>query len=706
MIRRSSGGLCMLLLMSFVLFSGCHAGLKPPMAERIKKELIVPNDRREDFYYWLNERNNPKVLQYLKDENAYTDTVLKETRPLQEKLFKEITSRIKQQDATVPYFDNGYYYYTQYQQGKEYPIYCRRKDSLKGKEEIILDVNELAKGKRFCNVATFNVSPNNKILAFGLDTLSRRKYIIYFKDIESGKLIDIPLQETIGQVAWANDNKTVFYTLIDDTTLRAYKVCRHTLGTPAASDKTMYQEKDETFNCGAYSSKSRKFIFIACLSYVADEYLFLDASKPDGDFKVFQPRKKDLEYSIEHLADKFYIRTNWNAENYSLMETPVNKTSMENWKMILPPRKNVLIEDFELFNNYIVIDERKDGLTFLRVMNLKTNEEHYINFGEEAYTANLSKNLSFDTELLRFDYSSLTTPNSVFTYNMKTKVKTLMKREEVVGDFDPSNYESKRLWAIAPDSTKVPISLVYKKGTKLNGQNPLLLYGYGAYGNSMEPDFNAVRLSLLNRGFIYAIAHIRGGEEMGRQWYEDGKLLRKKNTFTDFIACADYLVANKYTNSSCMFAMGASAGGLLMGAVVNMRPELFKGIIAGVPFVDIVTTMLDENIPLTTGEYDEWGNPKEKEFYNYMLSYSPYDNIKPVKYPAMLILGSLHDSQVQYWEPAKWVAKLRYTKKDHNILLLKTNLEAGHGGSSGRFQKYKDSALEYAFLLNLLGQDK
>jgi oligopeptidase B len=676
------------------------------MAERVKKELIVPTDRRIDYYYWLNERNNPKVLQYLKDENAYTEAILNETQPLQDKLFQEITGRIKQQDATVPYFDNGYYYYTQYEQGKEYPIYCRRKGSLTAREEVILDVNELAKGKKFCNVAKLNVSPNNKILAYGLDTLSRRKYIIYFKDLESGKLIDIPIPKTIGQVAWASNNKTVFYTLIDDTTLRSYKVCRHTLGTALEKDKTMYQEKDETFSCGAYNSTSRKYIFIDCLSYEADECLFLDASNPDGSFRVIQPRKKNLEYSIEHMGDKFYIRTNWNAENYALMETSVNKTLMENWKLILPSRPNVLIEDFELFNNFLVVDERKDGLTNLHVINFNTKAEHYINFGEETYTANLSKNYSFDTEFLRFDYSSLTTPNSVFNYNMNTRNKILLKREEVVGDFNPANYESRRLWATAPDSTKVPISLVYRKGTPLNGHNPLLLYGYGAYGNSMEPGFNAVRLSLLNRGFIYAIAHIRGGEEMGRQWYEKGKLLNKKNTFTDFIACADYLVAKKYTNSSCMFAMGASAGGLLIGAVANMRPELFKAIIAGVPFVDIVTTMLDESIPLTTGEFDEWGNPKQKEYYDYMLSYSPYDNIKAVDYPAMLVLGSLHDSQVQYWEPAKWVAKLRYTKKDHNILLLKTNLEAGHGGSSGRFQKYRDSALEYAFLLKQIGIDK
>jgi oligopeptidase B len=673
------------------------------MAPRIKKELISSTDLRTDYYYWLNERNNPKVLQYLKDENAYTEAILKDTRPLQDKLFNEITSRIKQQDATVPYFDNGYYYYIQYQQGKEYPIYCRKKGVLSAPEELILDVNELAKGKRYCNVANFNVSPDNKILAYGLDTLSRRKYLIYFKNLETGKTIDVALPGTIGQVAWSSNNKTVFYTVIDDTTLRAFKVCRHTLGTPVEKDKLMYVEKDETFSCGAYNSKSKKFVFIACLSYVADEYLYLDASNPDGEFKVFQPRKKDLEYSIEHMDNKFYIRTNWNAENYALMETPVGKTSMENWKMLLPNRNNVLIEDFELFNNFLVIDERKDGLTNLRVMNLKTKGEHYINFGEETYTASLSKNLVFDTELLRFDYSSLTTPNSVFSYNMNTRAKVLMKREEVIGGFDPANYESRRLWATAPDSTKIPISLVYKKGIKLNGNNPLLLYGYGAYGNSMEPDFNAVRLCLLDRGFVYAIAHIRGGEEMGRQWYEDGKLMHKKNTFIDFIASADYLVAQKYTNPSCMFAQGESAGGLLMGAVVNLRPELFKGIIAGVPFVDIVTTMLDESIPLTTGEYDEWGNPKEKAFYDYMLSYSPYDNVKSVKYPAMLVLGSLHDSQVQYWEPAKWVAKLRYTKKDDNVLLLKTNLDAGHGGSSGRFQKYKDYALKYAFLLNLIG---
>lgn len=686
-----------------ILFSGCHPDINPPVAPRIKKDLVTNGHTRVDSYYWLNQPGNPAVLRYLQAENAYTEIMMRDTRSLQDTLFREITGRLRPNDSTVPYFDNGYFYYSRYNRGQEYPLYCRKKGSLEAPEEVMLNVNDLAKGKSFCQVAALNVSPDNRILAYGLDTVSRRKYTIYFKNLETGQNIDIPIPRTIGQVAWANDSHTVFYTLVDDTTLRSYKVCRHVLGTSPDKDVAIYTENDPTFSIGAYKSKSEKYVMIACLSYTANEYLYIDADKPMESYRSVLPREKNHEYSVDHMGKSFYILTNWNAPNFRLMETPVGSKSKSQWKELIPHRKNVLLQNFELFDDYLVLDERRDGLNYLRVINRHNRKEHYINFGEETYTASISVNPGFHTKWLRYEYTSLTTPASVYDYNMETMEKKLLKRDEVLGGFDPSDYEAKRLWAMAPDSTMVPISLVYRKGLRLNGRNPLLLYGYGAYGLSEEPDFRPERLSLLNRGFVYAIAHVRGGEDMGREWYTNGKLLHKKNTFTDYIACAEYLIAQKYTDTANLFAMGASAGGLLMGAVVNLRPGLFKGVIAAVPFVDVLTTMLDETLPLTTGEYEEWGNPKEKLYYNYILSYSPYDNVEAKAYPAMLVLGSLHDSQVQYWEPAKWVAKLRYMKTDHHMLLLKMNLEAGHHGSSGRYQHYKDTALEYAFMFKLLG---
>jgi oligopeptidase B len=693
----------------FVFYAGpackekAREELKPPVAEKIAKELTIHGHTRIDNYYWLNERDNPKVVEYLKAENAYKEAVMKHTEALQEKLYNEMVARIKQTDMSVPYKDQGYYFYTRFEEGKEYPVYCRKKESMDAAEEVLLNVNEMAKGYNYYSVSGLSVSPDNSLLAYGVDTVSRRKYTIYFKNLNTGEILPDNIPNTTSSAAWANDNKTVFYTSKDET-LRPYKIFKHVLGTDISADKEIFHEKDTTFDAYAYKTKSKKYIFIASASTLSNEYRYLDADKPDGQFKIIQPRERDLEYSADHYQDKFYILTNYsNAKNFKLMEAPIDKPTKENWVELIPHRDDVFLQNFEVFKNHLVLSERKNGLTQLRVMSWDKTTDHYLDFGEETYSAYIAFNPEFDTPLLRYAYTSLTTPNSQFDYDMNTREKKLLKQEEVLGGFDSNNYHAERLYATAQDGVKVPISLVYRKGLKKNGKNPCLLYGYGSYGSSMNPGFSSTRLSLLDRGFVFAMGHIRGGQEMGRSWYEDGKLLKKKNTFTDYIACADHLVAEKFTNPEKLFAMGGSAGGLLMGAVVNLRPELFKGVIAGVPFVDVVTTMLDSSIPLTTSEFDEWGNPNVKEYYDYMLSYSPYDNVEAKDYPVMLVTTGLHDSQVQYWEPAKWVAKLRELKTDKNILLLHTEMEAGHGGVSGRFKRLRETALEYAFILDLIG---
>ena len=677
--------------------------MNPPVAEKIKKELIANGDARIDYYYWMNQREDPKVTDYLMAENAYTDTILSDVKDFREKLFTEILGRIKQTDESVPYIIRGYYYYYRYEQGKEYPIHCRKKDNLDAPEEILIDVNEMAKGHTYCQVAGLQVSPDNKLLAYGIDTVSRRLYLVKIKDIASGKFFDDALPDTAGSVAWANDTETLFYTLKNTETLREDKIMKHKLGTPVSEDTEVFFEKDEAFNTYVYKSKSRKYIMIASSSTVSNEYQFLDADKPTESFKVIQPRERNLEYSVDHFGENFYIRTNLNATNFRLMETPVNNPGRDHWKEVISHRPDVLIDGFEIFRDYLVVSERKNATIQLRVIKWNDKSEHSVSFDEEVYEAGIDNNPEFESDLLRFNYSSLTTPNSFYDYNLISRDRKLLKRQEVIGDFNPENYQSKRMFALVPDGTKIPISIVYKKGIQLNGNNPLLLYGYGSYGISIDPYFSSVRLSLLDRGFVFAIAHIRGGQELGRQWYEDGKLMKKKNTFTDFIACAEHLINEKYTNHQKLFAMGGSAGGLLMGAIVNLRPDLFKGIVAAVPFVDVMTTMLDESIPLTTGEYDEWGNPNTKESYEYMKSYSPYDNVAAKEYPNMLVTTGLHDSQVQYFEPAKWVAKLRELKTNQNLLLLHINMEAGHGGASGRFERYRETALEYAFFFKLLG---
>ncbi len=674
----------------------------PPKAKMIKKELKAHGHTRVDNYYWLNDRENPDVISYLEAENAYTDAMMKNTEGLQKELYDEIVGRIKQTDESVPYKLNGYFYYTRYEEGKEYPVYCRKKDNMEATEEIMLNVNEMAEGFSYYSATGLNVSPDNKLLAFGVDTVSRRQYAIHFKNLETGEILRYNIPNTTGRGAWASDNQTYFYSIKDES-LRSFKILKHDIHQSFENNALVYHEQDATFNTYVYNSKSRDYIFIVSGSTLSTEYRYLRADKPNNEFKVFQPREHDLEYSIQHFANHFYIRTNLDAKNFRLMKTPLLKTEKNNWIEVIPVRDDVFLQSLEIFKNFLVLEERTEGLINLRVIKWKDNSEHDINFGEPAYLAYLAYNPEFDTDVLRYGYTSLTTPNSTFDYNMVSKQKKLLKQQEVLGGFDKNNYQSERMFVTARDGAKVPLSMVYRKGMKKDGNAPLLLYAYGSYGYSMDAYFSSPRLSLLDRGFIFAIAHVRGGQEMGRQWYEDGKLLKKKNTFTDFIDCAEYLAGENYTSPDKMFAGGGSAGGLLVGVVYNMRPDLFKGIIADVPFVDVVTTMLDESIPLTTAEYDEWGNPNEKEYYEYMLFYSPYDQVEAKDYTNMLVLTGLHDSQVQYWEPAKWVAKLREMKTDNNILLLSINMETGHGGASGRFKRYKETALKYAFILDLSG---
>ena len=674
-----------------------------PQATVRPKILETHGHKRVDDYYWLRERENAEVISYLEAENSYTEKLTAHTKGLQETLFEEIKGRIKQSDESVPYRQDDYFYYTRYENGKDYPIYCRKRGSLEAREEVIVDANDLAKGHGYFGMRGMNVSTGQNLIAFGIDTVGRRKYDVHFKNLATGTMLEDKLPQVTGNLAWANDDRTVFYTRQDPQTLRSYQVWRHELGTDPANDELIFEEKDDTFRCFVTKTKSKRFLMIASSQTLSTEYRYLDANDPKGEFQVFLPREKDHEYSIDHFGDHFFIYTNDAAKNYRLMKTPITATAKQNWSEVIPHRSDALLEGFEIFKDYLVLRERENGLVQMRVRPWNGRGEHYLDFGEPAYAARLSQNRSFDTSTLRFTYSSMTTPNSVFDYDMSKRERKLLKQDEVLGGFDKNNYVTERHYAEARDGAKVPISLVYRKGTKKDGKSPLLLTGYGSYGSSRDASFSASRLSLLDRGFVYAIAHIRGGQEMGRHWYENGKLFKKKNTFTDFIDCGEYLVSEKFTRPEKMFAQGGSAGGLLMGAVVNMRPDLFHGVIAAVPFVDVVTTMLDDSIPLTTFEYDEWGNPNQKDYYEYMLSYSPYDQVAEQDYPHMLVTTGLHDSQVQYWEPAKWVAKLRAMKTGDNVLLMRTNMEAGHGGGSGRTKRYEETAFSYAFLLDHAG---
>lgn len=676
--------------------------LETPKCNKIPKELTIHNDTRIDNYYWLNERENKDVIKYLEEENNYTKETLKHTEQLQEELFLEIKNRIKEDDQSVPYFYNGYYYITRFEKGKEYSIISRKKDSLNNTEEILLDCNKLAEKHNFFSLGSNKVSPNNKTIAYATDTISRRIYNLYFKNLETNQILEDVISNITGNFVWANDNKTIFYSKQDSVTLRSYKIMKHTIGTPSTEDILVYEEKDEQFDVYVTKTKSEKYIVISSSSTLENEYRILDANTPNKEFKLFAPREKGLEYTIHHKDNSFLILTNLNATNFKVMTCNEKNTNVKEWKDYIPHNDSILIEDIDLFNDFIVISERINGLTELKIINSITKESYYIPFNDPAYLAITTTNLEYNTSKLRYVYTSLTTPYTTYEFDMNTKNQEVLKQYEVVGGYNPDDYISKRLYATARDGVKIPISLVYKKTTKINKETPLLQYGYGSYGYNEDPVFNPSRLSLLDRGFVFAIAHIRGSQTLGRQWYEDGKFLKKKNTFFDFIDCSKFLIEEGYTSSNYLFAEGGSAGGLLMGAIINYNPELYKGILAGVPFVDVVTTMLDTSIPLTTGEYQEWGNPNDKEYYDYMKSYSPYDNVKAQNYPNMLVTTGLHDSQVQYWEPAKWVAKLRDLKTDSNMLLLQTNMDTGHGGSSGRFERIKEIALEYAFLLNLV----
>lgn len=677
--------------------------IQPPIAKIIPHNLEKHGDIRADNYFWLNDREDKEVIDYLNKENDYYEKMTAHTKELQGDLFKEMKARIKEDDTSVPYFYNGYYYITRFETGKDYPIYSRKKGSLEAKEEIMFDCNELAKGQAYFSLNGLSVSEDNQWATFGVDLVSRRQYTIRVKNLITGDILPEEIENTTGGTTWASDNKTVFYTKKDPKTLRSDMIYKHVLKSDVKKDELVYHEKDDTFATFVYKEKSKKYIVIGSSSTLTSEYQFLEANNPNGEFRLFQKRTRGLEYSISHFGDNFYIVTNKDkATNFKLMKTNEKATSKENWIEVIPHRDDVLLEGVDIFKDYLVVEERSNGLNKIQIRPWSGEGAYYLPFESETYTAYTTTNPDFDTEVLRYAYQSLITPSSVIDFNMKTKAKVVLKQQEVLGGkFDKNNYVEERIWATATDGTKVPISMVYRKGLKKDGSNPFLLYAYGSYGASMDPYFSTTRLSLLDRGFVYAIAHIRGGEDLGRQWYEDGKLLKKKNTFTDFIDCSKYVIAQKYTSPEHLYAEGGSAGGLLMGAIVNMAPELYNGVIAQVPFVDVVTTMLDDTIPLTTGEYDEWGNPNEKEYYDYMKSYSPYDNVKAQAYPNMYVSTGLHDSQVQYWEPAKWVAKIRALKNNNKLLFMHTNMDAGHGGASGRFEALKDLAKEFSFLLDL-----
>lgn len=677
--------------------------VQPPVAKKIPHELMIHDDKRIDNYFWLNQREDQEVLDYLNAENEYFEQMTAHTKVFEANLFEEMKSRIKEDDESVPYKYNGYWYIVKYETGKDYPIYTRKKESLEAQEELLFDCNVMAIGHDYFKLVGISVSPDNTLISYGVDTVGRRQYTIQVKNLLTHEIYHEGIKNTSGSASWANDNKTLFYTKNNVKTLRSDKIYKHVLGQKESKDKMIYHETDDTFGVTVFKSKSRKYIVIACYSTLTNEYHILNADTPDENFKVFQPRMRGLEYSISHFNDQFYMVTNMdNATNFKLMRTPENSTGIDNWTEVIPHRKDVLLEDIEIFSNFLVISERTNGLNQIRIKRWDGTDDYYLPFDNETYMAYTGTNVDFDTHILRYSYNSLTTPPSIIDFDMINKNLTVKKEQQVLGDkFKKENYISERLWATALDGNKIPISMVHRKDLEISSSTPLLLYAYGAYGHTIDPYFSSIRLSLLDRGFIYAIAHVRGGEYLGRQWYEDGKLLNKKNSFTDFISCSKFLIEKKYTSSKHLYALGGSAGGLLVAGVINMEPELYNGVIAAVPFVDIVTTMLDDSIPLTTGEYDEWGNPNDKTFYDYMKSYSPYDNVLNQNYPNILVTTGLHDSQVQYWEPVKWVAKLRDKKTDTNKLLLKTNMKAGHGGASGRFEALKEDAEEYTFLLDL-----
>jgi oligopeptidase B len=688
-----------------VIIISCSPGTPvPPMAEKVPHQLEMHGDVRVDDYYWLRERTNPEVLAYLEAENSYTSSMMAATETFQEELFQELKNRIDPDDSTVPALFDGYYYYKRYEDGLEYPIHCRRQGSVEAPEEIMLDVNSVAEGHDFCSVRGVAVSPDTRLLAWALDTVGRRKYTIFFHNLETGEVISDVIPNVTGNLTWANDNRTLFYAKQDPETLRSYQIYRHVLGTDPAQDVLVYEETDPTFSVYVWKTRSERYILIHSDQTLTSEIRYLDANNPQGNFQVIAPRERGVEYGADHVGNRFIIRTNLEAENFRLVAAPVTRPGRANWRELIPGRDDAFLQGVEVFRQFMVVTERRDGLRHLRVIPWSGGQDYEIEFDDPTYVAWVDENHEFDPRVLRYGYSSLNTPETIYEIDLANRERRLLKQEQIGGGFDPANYTVERLMAPARDGVEVPISLVHQTGLKLDSSNPALLYAYGSYGSSMEAWFRPEVVSLLDRGFVFAIAHIRGGQEMGRRWYEDGKLLKKKNTFTDFVDCGQYLVDQGFTSPDRLFARGGSAGGLLMGAVSNMAPELFAGIIANVPWVDVVTTMLDDDIPLTTGEFDEWGDPKQREYYDYMLSYSPYDNVEAKNYPAMLVTTALEDSQVQYFEPAKWVAKLRTMKTDSNPLLLTTEMAAaGHGGVSGRFKQYRETALEYAFILGVLG---
>ena len=707
-------------LICVIFAAGCKSDIKmnkkvkTPKAEIQAKSLTIHNSTRIDNYFWMRLTDEQKIAKnkdvqtqkveaYLNSENEYFNQVTASTNNFQKELFEEMKGRIKEDDTSVPYFRNQYFYITRFEKGSQYPIYSRKKETLEAKEEVLFNVNEEAEGHEYFQLGGLNVSPDNNLVAFATDTVSRRQYTIQIKNLETGKILSDKIENTTGGSVWSNDNKTLFYTKKDPLTLRSSSIYRHILGTDASEDVVVFEEKDETYNTYVYKTKSHKFIVIGSSSTLSSEFRIISADNPYGDWKVIQPREDNLEYSLAHYGDYFYIQTNKdNATNFKLMKTPVNKTTKENWVDVIPHREETLLEDVSIFKNYFVIEERTEGLSKIRIKTWDGKQDYYLPFDEETYSAGVYSNPEFDTDVIRYSYNSMTTPNSVIDFNMKNQTKDVKKEQEVLGGkFNKNNYKSERVWATARDGKKVAISLVYHKDTELTKDTPLLQYAYGSYGYTISDGFSTTRLSLLDRGFVYAVAHIRGGQYLGREWYNNGKMMDKKNTFFDFIDCSKFLIENNYTSAKHLYAMGGSAGGLLVGAVSNLNPELYNGIIAAVPFVDVISTMLDESIPLTTGEFDEWGNPKEKEAYDYMLSYSPYDQVQAKDYPNMLVTTGYFDSQVQYWEPAKWVAKLRELKTDDNILLLHTNMDVGHGGASGRFDALKETARDYTFILAL-----
>ena len=686
----------------FLVVTACREKPVPPRAKQIPKKLEKHGDVRVDPYYWLRERDNPEVIAYLEAENAYTEAMMKHTETLQNALYEEMLGRIKQTDYEVPEKLDDYYYYTRTEEGKQYAIYCRKKGSLDAEEEVLLDQNELAAGKTYFRIGVFRVSPNHQLLAYSVDTTGSEQYTVYIKDLRTGELLPDRIPNTYYSVQWANDNRTLFYNTLD-AAHRPFKLFRHRLGADPREDELVHFEEDEAYFLRVTKTRSRRYLLLRLESNTTTEVWYLDADQPDGRFRLIHPRQHEMEYYVAHHGEHFYILTNdAGAKNFKLMRVATRNPAKKYWREVLPHRKEVKIDQVELFANHLVVFERENGTERIRITDLRTQAEHEVAFEEPAFAVMPTTNPDFNTSVLRFKYSSLVTPESVFDYDMETRTRELKKQEEVLGGYDPEQYVSERIFATAPDGVKVPMSLVYKKGLVKDGNNPCYLYGYGSYGAIIEPRFNSNRLSLLDRGFVFAIAHVRGGGMLGRYWYEDGKLLKKKNTFTDFIACAEHLVAEKFTNPKKLVIAGGSAGGLLMGAVTNMRPDLFRAVVAHVPFVDVLTTMLDPTIPLTVIEYEEWGNPNEKEYYDYMKSYSPYDNVEAKAYPNLLVTAGLNDPRVQYWEPAKWTAKLRALKTDENLLLLKTNMGAGHGGASGRYEALKERALEYAFVLECL----